>query len=409
MFFTNQRRNRAPADFDRKVNLEQSSTCELPSGGGALQDSARFTFQRTACQPQIHRLVTASSVRPAQILSFNCMIDHSSPMSKRSHMAVISRRSFLGGAGAIAAACAARPLFSMAEASKSPFRISVINDEISQDFDHACYVASHDFGMSWIELRSMWGKNTVALSAAEIGDAQKILAKYNLQVTDIASPLFKTHWPGAPMSRYGDKQDMHGAAETTFKQQDEVLERSISLAKEFKTGKVRCFDFWRLDDVAPYRAAIDEKLRSAADTAGQQDILLVLENEFECNTATGREAARTLNAIQTPHLALNWDPANAVMRGELDAFPTAWELLPKNRIHHCHCKNAVKGAEGKIEWSPVDKGFIDWTEQFRALKQCGFRDAVSLETHWTGGGTPEQCSRISWAGMKRALKDSGTL
>jgi len=321
----------------------------------------------------------------------------------------ISRRSFLGGAGAIAAACAARPLFSMAEVSKSPFRISVINDEISQDFDHACYVASHDFGMSWIELRSMWGKNTVALSAAEIGEAQRILAKYKLQVTDIASPLFKTHWPGAPMSRYGDKQDMHGAAETTFKEQDEVLERSISLAKEFKTGKVRCFDFWRLDDVVPYRAAIDEKLRSAADTAGQQGILLVLENEFECNTATGREAARTLNAIHTPHLALNWDPANAVMRGELDAFPTAWEMLPKNRIHHCHCKNTVKGADGKIEWSPVDKGFIDWTAQFRALKQSGFRDAVSLETHWNGGGTPEQCSRISWAGMKQALKDSGTL
>jgi sugar phosphate isomerase/epimerase len=99
-------------------------------------------------------------------------------------------------------------------------------------------------------------------------------------------------------------------------------------------------------------------------------MLLVLENEFACNTATGREAARTMNAIQTPHLALNWDPANAVMRGELDAFPGGWDALPKNRIHHCHCKNAVKNAEGKIEWSPVGKGIIDWTAQFRALKQA---------------------------------------
>jgi sugar phosphate isomerase/epimerase len=135
----------------------------------------------------------------------------------------------------------------------------------------------------------------------------------------------------------------------------------------------------------------------------------LLENEFACNTATGREAARTLNAIQSPHLALNWDPGNAVMRGELDAFPAGWEALQKSRIHHCHCKNAVKGAEGKIEWSPVDKGFIDWAAQFRALKQSGFREAVSLETHWHGGGTPEESTRISWAGMKQALKDSWTL
>jgi sugar phosphate isomerase/epimerase len=290
-----------------------------------------------------------------------------------------------------------------------PFRISVINDEISQDFDHACYVVAHDFGLSWIELRTMWDKNIIALSPAQIDEAQKILAKYNLQVTDIASPLFKTDWPGAPRSTYSSRADLHGAAETTFKEQDEILERSISLAKQFKTDKVRCFDFWRLDDVAPFRAAIDEKLRSAAEAAGKQGILLVLENEYACNTATGREAARTMNAIKTPHLALNWDPANAVMRGELDAFPAAWEILPKNRIHHCHCKNAVKNADGKIEWSPVGKGIIDWAAQFLALKQIGYHEAVSLETHWRGPGTAEDSSRISWAGMKQALKNSGAL
>jgi sugar phosphate isomerase/epimerase len=320
-----------------------------------------------------------------------------------------SRRSFLTGAAIAAAACAAYPLFSRSQASKSPFRISVINDEISPDFDHVCSVVSRDFGLGWIELRSMWGKNTMDLSDAEIAEAKKILARYNLQVTDIASPLFKTDWPGAPRSPYGSKGDMHNAVEVAFKHQDELLERSISLAKQFNTGKVRCFDFWRLDDVAPYRAAIDEKLRSAAEIAGKQDVLLVLENEFECNTATGREAARTLSAIQSSHLALNWDPANAVMRGELDAFPAAWDTLPKNRIHHCHCKNAVKNAQGKIEWAPVGTGFIDWTAQFRALRQIGYHDAVSLETHWHGAATPEESTRVSWAGMKQALKDSSTL
>jgi sugar phosphate isomerase/epimerase len=291
----------------------------------------------------------------------------------------------------------------------SNFKIAVISDEISQDFDHACSVIANDFGLHWVELREMWGKNLQAVSDAEIAEAQKILAKYSLRVTDIASPLFKVDWPGAPKSKYGSKEDMHGATDAAYKQQDEVVERSISLAKQFKTDKIRCFDFWRLDDVAPYRAPLNEKLRSTAEIIDKQGLLLVLENEFACNTATGREAAKTLAGIPSPHLALNWDAGNAVMRGEMDAFPGGWDSLPKDRIHHCHCKNAIKDATGKIVWSPVDKGYVDWTAQFRALKQAGYRDAVSLETHWRGAGTPEASTRISWAGMKRALQDSGTL
>lgn len=311
-----------------------------------------------------------------------------------------TRRQFL--ATGTAAAILSRAALASA-AIRSPFKVGVITDEVSQDFDHACYVIAKEFGLRWVELRALWGKNLQTSSDAELAEAHRILTKYSLQVTDIASPLFKTDWPGAPKSTYSSAKDMHGAPEVTFRAQEDVLARSISLAKQFRTDKVRCFDFWRIDDVTPYRAAIDDHLRSAAEAAGKQGILLVLENEFECNTATGREAAQTLAAVQTPHLALNWDPANAVMRGELDAFPNGWSLLPKDRIHHCHSKNAVTGASGKIEWSPVGKGYIDWAAQLRALKQAGYRDAVTLETHWTGGGTPEQCSRVSWAGMEQAL------
>lgn len=317
-----------------------------------------------------------------------------------------SRRSFLAGAGMTAAVCATRPLFGMAAASKSPFKVSVITDEISDDFDHACSVASKEFGLGWVELRGMWKKSLHDLNDTELAEAQKILAKYDLRVTDIASPLFKVDWPGAPQRHSNAKKDF--SSDETFKQQEELLTQCIALAKQFKTDKVRCFDFWRLDDVAPYRAAIDAKLADTATTCGKQGVLLVIENEFDCNTATAREAVRTLAAVPSPHFAMNWDPANAVMRGELDAFPAGWDLLPKKRIRHCHVKNAAKGADGKIAWAPVGTGFIDWAAQFRALKKVGYHDAVSLETHWRGGGTPEESSRESFAGMKKALEDSST-
>ena len=319
-----------------------------------------------------------------------------------------TRRHFLNSAALTTAAFAARRL-SADPLGRSPFQIAIITDELSMDFDHACSVAAHDFGMRFVELRSLWGKNLQGLSDTELAEAERILGKYSLTVTDIASPLYKVHWPGAPKSQYGGPADMHNAADYTFKQQDEVAERCVAQAKRFKTNKVRCFDFWRLDDPVPFRKAINARLQETAESMRRSGIQLVLENEFECNTATGREAAVTLAAVPSTNFFLNWDPANAVMRGELDAFPGGWNALPKARIHHCHVKNAVRSAAGKIEWAPVQTGYLDWKAQFAALKQVGYDHAVSLETHWTGAGTPEACSRESWFGMKQALVSSGAL
>jgi sugar phosphate isomerase/epimerase len=319
---------------------------------------------------------------------------------------ILSRRRVLK-AGATAALGYGLPRALLAARMQSSFRVAVISDEISPDFDHACSVIANDFGLNWVELRGLWGKNISKLDDADVLRANTILDKYKLRVTDIASPLFKTDWPGAPRSKYSAKNDSFGA-DANFKEQDEVLEKSIALAKQFKTERIRCFDFWRLDDPAPYRDAINTKLLEAANIAGRQGLLLVLENEFECNTATGRESAQTLAQVQSPHLMLNWDPGNAVARGELDAFPAGWDALPKNRIGHCHVKCANSKAGGGFEWAAVGKGQPDWTAQFQALKKSGYRAAVSLETHWTGGGTPEASSRISWAGMKDALEKSGT-
>jgi sugar phosphate isomerase/epimerase len=316
----------------------------------------------------------------------------------------LARREFLAGMAAMTAT-SLTSRFAFA-ANSLPFRISVIDDEISQDFGHACEVAAHEFGMGWIELRSMWKKNIVSLDEKEAAEAKRILDKFQLKVTDIASPLFKVDWPGAPKSKFREGGSF-GSNFTTLAQQDEVLERAIAMAKAFGTDRVRCFDFWRLDDQAPYREAINDKLRAAANKAGQQGITLVLENENACNTATGAEAAKVLEAVKTPYLMLNWDPGNAVTRGETP-YPDGYNLLPKDRIGHCHCKDAVKKGS-KYDWAPMGGGIIDWAGQFAALKRDGYHFAVSLETHWDGGGSPEESSRKSWAGMKKLLQQTGAL
>ena len=317
-------------------------------------------------------------------------------------MPVMPRREFLVGMAAMTAVTATSRL--AFGDSSSPFRISVINDEISQDFGHVCEVASKEFGMSWIELRGMWKKNIVSLDEKEIAETRRLLDKYHLKVTDIASPLFKVDWPGAPKSKYSEAKSFN--ASFTLSEQDEVLDRAIAMAKAFGTDRVRCFDFWRLDDQAPYRDAINDKLRDAAAKAEKKGIILVLENESACNTATAVEAVKVLNAVQSRSFMLNWDPGNAAASGEIP-YPDGYNLLPKDRIGHCHCKDVAK--KGKDEWAPMGGGIIDWASQFKALKRDGYHFAVSLETHWNGGGSPEESSRKSWAGMKKLLQEADAL
>ena len=332
-------------------------------------------------------------------------------------MPTLTRREFVARAFAVAAAAgfAAIPpdVLSQSDEStrpqwKSPFRVAVITDEITQDFDKACFVASREFGMQWVEVRELWNQNLMNLTSAEIAKAQRILKKYRLRVTDIASPLFKVDWPGAPPSKFSPKRDQFNA-NFGFDQQPQVLEKCVEVAKAFQTDRVRGFDFWRLEDQAPYRPAINAKLADAAKQLAKHNIIFVLENEHACNTATGAEAAKTLAAVTASNFMLNWDPGNAAAAGEIP-FPNGYNLLPKQRIGHCHCKDIVLKTGGAgFEWAAMGKGTIDWVGQFRALKQAGYTRGVSLETHWRGAGTPEESSRESWAGMKADLQKAGAL
>jgi L-ribulose-5-phosphate 3-epimerase len=306
-----------------------------------------------------------------------------------------SRREFLIGVGV-----SALPLGRILRAAG--FKLSVITDEISQDLGHACEIAAREFGLGWVELRAMHDKNIINWDAHDIAEAKSILQKFNLQVSEIASPVFKTDWPGAPKSPFSPKQPQFGA-DFSYAQQDELLGRAFELAKAFGRPPIRIFDFWRLDDQKPHRAAIDDRIRQAAVRAGGQGLTLTLENELACNTATGAEAARLLDAVRERALMLNWDPGNAAARGE-QAFPDGYAKLPKTRIAHMHLKDVVDAGGGKTEWAAMGRGTIDYVGQFRALKRDGYAGALSLETHWRGGGTPEESTRQSMAGLKTLLQ-----
>jgi L-ribulose-5-phosphate 3-epimerase len=329
-----------------------------------------------------------------------------------------TRRTVLAGLGLAGLQAAISPLGNQAAAASlmersaaetkaglCPFKLAVINDEITQDFEKACQIVSAEFGLHWIELRSMWNKNVTELDAKQVEDAMKILQEHKLRVTDIASPLFKTDWPEAPRSSQSESRDQFHA-DFDASAQDKLLQRCISLAKSFTTDRIRCFDYWRLDDQKPYRAAINAKLRQAAERCAKDNLVLLLENEMSCNTATGEEAAAVLKAIPDKNFMLNWDPGNAAALGSTP-YPTGYESLPKERVGHCHCKDVVTKPDHKYDWAPVGGGIVDWVGQLQAFERDGFHCGLSLETHWRGAGTPEASTRISMDGLKKTLTRAG--
>jgi sugar phosphate isomerase/epimerase len=151
---------------------------------------------------------------------------------------------------------------------------------------------------------------------------------------------------------------------------------------------------------------MDGKLREAAARCEKDGMILLLENEMSCNTATGAESKRTLAAVTNKNFMLNWDPGNAAAIGEYP-YSKGFDLLPKARIGHCHAKDVVEKSGGKHEWAPVGDGVVEWPGQIRDLLKMRYHYAISLETHWRGAGTPEASTRVSMAGLKKVLANAG--
>src|SRR5438445_421656 len=180
-----------------------------------------------------------------------------------------SRRACLTGLGTVAAAI---PLGRLAHALPRPamssFKLSVLTDEISQALGRACEVAAREFGLGWVELRAMHNKNVMSWDAHDIADARAILEKFHLRVSEIASPVFKTDWPGAPKSPFSPKNPQFGA-DFTYEQQNELVDwagQFRALAKDGYAGALSLETHWRLKG-----GTAEESSRQSM--AGMKDLL----------------------------------------------------------------------------------------------------------------------------------------
>ena len=311
----------------------------------------------------------------------------------------MNRRQFVGSSVAAALLCgsAARG------AELKRFKLGVITDEVTQDFEWAVEWVK-GFGLQWVELRFLWNKYVTDLTPDQVKRAQDVIAKHGMKVSVVDSAYFKTLLPGTESKFAEGKPD---PLQSSFDRQNAILESAMARAKDFGTDKVRIFAFLRVQDPHLVFDRVAKELERTAAVAHREGIRLVLENEFSCNVATGAEGAAMLNAVKSPALGLNWDPGNAYAAGETP-FPNGYDPIDKKRMWHMHLKDAAPNPNGgEAVWRPIGGGKIDFVGQFRALIKNDYEGTMSLETHYLNPAkNKEQSSRESMEGLLKVIREA---
>ena len=261
------------------------------------------------------------------------------------------------------------------------FPIAAITDEFSPDLETAIRSMS-EIGMTGAELRMVFGKNIIDLTDEELDRAIAMVRGRGLEIISIASPLLKCTLPDAPDVDARFQQDMF-AAKHTFADQPRLTARAFEIALRTGARIVRVFSYWRTVRPEACFDRVVEALRSLADQAAPHNLTIGLENEHACNIATGEETARLLAALDHTNLKIVWDPANALVSGEVP-FPDGYRKLPPARIVHVHAKDCKIADNHKYTFVELGAGDIDWKGQIAALDRDGYRGWISLETHWAG-------------------------
>jgi sugar phosphate isomerase/epimerase len=282
-----------------------------------------------------------------------------------------------------------------------PFKLGIITDEITEDFSKALDFIS-SYSLEYCELRELWSKNIMNLSKDELRRARDLIARHRLTVSDIGSPIMKYNLPEMP-AREEKRDTFH--ANFTEEDTERLLDQAFELAGFFGTRKIRVFSYWRVDHPEKAYPYVRDRLAKAAEIARRASMLLVLENEHECNVGTGVELGRILKDINSLHLRGNWDPGNAVMLGEVP-YPGGYRHV-RGWFAHMHVKDVKKNPQtGKLAWAPVGGGFIDWKGQLEALHRDGYEGTMSLETHYRRpDGNTVESTRESLEGLLKLIKE----
>ncbi len=302
-------------------------------------------------------------------------------------MRTIGRRAFLSVSGAAALSAAPRT-------GLDRFRLAVTTDEIDDDLLTAIRFLKR-FGLRYAELRKVWGRYNTAQPLAKIHEARRLLDEHGIQTAILDTSFFKIPLPAdTPKGR------------KILDEQWALLDGAMERARILGVDKIRTFAFTYRRDGRPdpgHRPRIVELVRESAARAADKGFRLALENVGGSYVSTAAEAARILDAVPDDNFGLTWDPNNSARSGG-EAFPKGYARFDPARIFHVHLRDYCRRSSGEMEWCGVGEGEFDHLGQLRALLENGYRETISLETHYKIDSSKMRASEASLKALLEVIE-----
>jgi len=241
-----------------------------------------------------------------------------------------------------------------------PFVLTGFADEIASDLETQLDVLQ-SLDVSYLDLRSVWGRNVLDLEPDELSTIERELAARDMAVSAIGSPIGKID--------ITDPFDPHLNR----------FETALNRAARFDADYVRLFSYWMPDDEPPseYRAEVMRRMQRKTELAADAGVTLLHENEKDIYGETPGRVRDLVTTVDSPRLRTVFDPANYLEVG-VEPFPDALVQTVES-VEYLHVKDAVHGERGAIR--PAGEGDGRIPETLAALAARGFTGFASLEPH----------------------------
>ena len=237
------------------------------------------------------------------------------------------------------------------------FFISAFSDEYADSLTTQCQ-ALNKFGIEYMEMRGVNGKNVSTLTKAELKEAKSVLKDHGIKVSSIGSPLGKIKIDGDTASHL------------------ETAKWVFEIANEVGAKNIRMFSFYLPDgkNRDESKAKIYDELSKLVKLSENFGVNLCHENEA---LIYGESPEKCLELLEyfDGKLKCVFDMGNFVLDGfnPMDAYK-----LLQDHIEYFHIKDALYA--GAIV--PAGKGEAQIKEILDNYKMNGKKDTfITLEPH----------------------------
>jgi sugar phosphate isomerase/epimerase len=287
---------------------------------------------------------------------------------------------------------------------------AIVTDELSGDPETA-FELGLEWGVSHFELRGVFDARVPRLAPHLRRRLVRAVREFGVTITALSPGLFKCPFPDGEPARSNlgwmdrDRFEAWESVRATVDDHiDRLLPETIELAAELGARALIAFGFSRGGRAAgPAPAGVVETLARAAETAAGAGVELLIETEEGFWADTGARSATLVERVGHPSLGINWDPANALIEGDVP-FPDGYAAV-RRHVRNVHFKDARRYPDGS--WELLAEGDVDWRGQIAALAADFYSGMIAVEPHLSPSVASTRAALARLSALIEAAKTVG--